>query len=55
MKPSVAIPVNNIGVVLLSAIAAIFFFKESATPRRIAGLALSVIAILLIAFSDAGS
>lgn len=52
LQSSAAIPVNNIGIVLLSAIVAILFFKEKASPGRIIGLLLSVTAILLIAFFD---
>lgn len=52
LQSSAAIPVNNIGIVLLSAIVAILFFKEKAVPARILGLALSITAILLIAFFD---
>ena len=52
LQSSAAIPVNNIGIVLLSAIIAILFFKEKSTPQRIIGIVLSVIAILLIALAD---
>lgn len=52
MQSSAAIPVNNIGIVLLSAVIAILFFKEKAGMGRYIGLALSVIAILFIALSD---
>jgi len=52
MQSSAAIPVNNIGIVLLSALAAILFFKEKITWQRTIGLLLSVVAILLIALSD---
>jgi len=55
LQSSAAIPVNNIGIVLLSAIVAILFFKEKASPVRILGLLLSVTAILLIAFFDAST
>lgn len=49
---SAAIPVNNIGIVLLASLTAIFFFKEKAGTPRIIGMVLSVAAILLIMFSD---
>lgn len=49
---SAAIPVNNIGIVLLASLTAILFFKEQARAQRIIGMALSIIAILLIMFSD---
>ena len=52
LQSSAAIPVNNIGIVLLSAITGIFLFKEHATWQRILGLILSIASIFLIAFSD---
>lgn len=52
LHSSAAIPVNNIGIVLCSAIVAIFFFKERASWKKILGLVLSIIAILMIALSD---
>lgn len=52
LQSSAAIPVNNIGIVLLSTVVAILFFREKETPQRIFGLVLSIIAILLIAFAD---
>lgn len=51
-QSSAAIPLNNIGIVLLSAIAGIFLFKEKTTRTRIIGLILSILAIILIAFAD---
>ncbi|HTM64861.1 MAG TPA: DMT family transporter [Flavipsychrobacter sp.] len=52
LQSSAAIPVNNIGIVLLSSITAILFFKEKLTWQRLLGLILSIAAILLIALSD---
>lgn len=52
LQPSVAIPVVNIGVVVAAALCAIFFFGEKATRHRWTGLALAVLAILLLAYSD---
>jgi drug/metabolite transporter (DMT)-like permease len=49
---SAAIPVNNIGIVLVASAAAILFFNEMARRQRIVGMALSIAAILLIMFSD---
>ncbi len=49
---SAAIPVNNIGIVLLASLTAIFFFGEKAGNARIIGMVLSVAAILLIMLSD---
>jgi drug/metabolite transporter (DMT)-like permease len=52
LQSSAAIPVLNIGIVLASTLTAILLFREKANVLRIAGLVLSVIAILLIAFGD---
>lgn len=54
-ESSVAIPVNNIGIVVASSLVAILFLKESATRQRLVGLALAIISILLIALSDGRS
>lgn len=47
---SVIIPVNNMGIVLFSALVAWLFFKEKLTLVNWLGIALSMGAILLIAF-----
>jgi drug/metabolite transporter (DMT)-like permease len=52
MQSSAAIPVNNISIVMVSAIVAMLFFKEKPERYRIIGLLLSVISIVLIAFAD---
>jgi drug/metabolite transporter (DMT)-like permease len=52
LQSSAAIPVNNIGIVLLSALVAFLFFKEKISVQRGVGLILSIAAILLIALSD---
>lgn len=52
LQSSAAIPVNNMGIVLLSSLIAVFVFKEGATKMRIAGLALSILSILLIFYGD---
>ena len=52
LQSSAALPVNNICIVITSSIAAILLFREKATPMRILGLVLSVIAIMLIIFAD---
>lgn len=52
LHSSAAIPVNNIGIVLCSALVAILFFKERASWKKILGLVLSIVAILMIALSD---
>jgi drug/metabolite transporter (DMT)-like permease len=52
LQSSAAIPVNNIGILLASALAGLVFFREKVTIYRIVGLLLSIVAILLIVFSD---
>lgn len=52
LQSSAAIPVVNIGVVVISTLAAVVFFSEKLGRTRLLGLALSVTALLLIALSD---
>lgn len=52
LQSSADIPVNNIGIVLSSALIAVLIFGEKMSKKRLAGLALSVLAILLIACSE---
>lgn len=52
LQSSAALPVNNICIVICSSVAAILLFREKATPMRLLGLLLSVIAIMLIIFAD---
>ena len=52
LQSSAAIPVNNIGIVLFSTFIAIMFFKEPFTKRRLIGIGLSIVSIILIAWSD---
>lgn len=51
-QSSASIPVNNMGIVLFSSIMAWLLFKEKLSKLNWAGIALSVIAIYLIAFGD---
>ncbi len=48
MQKSELLPVNNLGVVLVSAFSAVLFFKEKLTSYNWLGLALSVIALVLL-------
>lgn len=48
---SALIPINNLGVVLLTALASLVLFSERLTRIKIIGLALSIVAILLLALS----
>lgn len=52
MQSSATIPVNNIGIVCTTTAIAIFLFHEKATKFKIAGIVLSVLAIVLIAVSE---
>ena len=52
LQSSASIPVLNIGILAASALTAIALFREHVNILRIIGLALSVGAILLIAFGD---
>lgn len=51
-QSSASIPVNNMGIVLFSAIAAWLLFRERLSKINWIGIALSVVAIYLIAFGD---
>ncbi len=52
MRKSALIPVNNIGIVIVSTIAAIIFFKQKLSKINYIGLALAVLAIGLIMLGD---
>lgn len=52
MQSAIAIPVNNIGILVCSTVVAVFFFKEKLNTIRIVGLGLALIAIALIAFNS---
>jgi drug/metabolite transporter (DMT)-like permease len=52
LESSASIPVLNIGILAASALTAILLFKEHVNTLRIIGMAMSVIAILLIAFGN---
>lgn len=48
---SAIVPINNLGVVLLTALVSLFLFSERLTRIKTIGLAVSILAILLLAFS----
>jgi drug/metabolite transporter (DMT)-like permease len=52
MNSSAAIPVLNIGILVASSLVAIIVFREEVNKLRVAGLLLSVVAILLIAYGE---
>lgn len=51
-QSSASIPVNNMGIVLFSSLVAWLLFKEKLSKLNWAGIALSLLAIYLIAFGD---
>lgn len=51
-QSSASIPVNNMGIVLFSSLVAWLLFKEKLSRLNWAGIALSLLAIYLIAFGD---
>jgi drug/metabolite transporter (DMT)-like permease len=51
-QSSASIPVNNMGIVLFSSVVAWLFFKEKLSAINWTGIALSLMAIYLIAFGD---
>jgi len=50
-ESAVIYPVNNMGIVLLSAMGGYFLLKEKLSPWNLAGIGLSILSIALIAFS----
>lgn len=52
LQSSAAIPVVNIGVVVVSTLAAVIFFGEKLGRTRFIGLLFAIVALLLIALSD---
>lgn len=50
LESSVIFPINNVGIVALSVIIARIFFKESLSLLNKIGIALAILAIILIAF-----
>lgn len=45
-------PLNNIGIILAGALGAVLFFGEKLTKVNLAGLALAVVALLLISYQE---
>ena len=48
MESSVVFPLNNIGIVLLSAVLSRLIFKEHLSSRNMAGIAVSILSMLLL-------
>ena len=51
LESSVVFPINNMGVVLMTALTSLFIFKERFTTKNKIGIALSILALLAIIFS----
>lgn len=51
-EASALFPVNNVGIVLVATVAAIFIFKERLSLLNYTGIALSILAIVLIAIGE---
>jgi drug/metabolite transporter (DMT)-like permease len=50
-ESSVVFPLNNMGIVATSALAAFFIFREKLSPLNWAGIALAIVSIAMIAWS----
>lgn len=50
LEGSVVFPVNNIGILLFSALVGILAFKESANRNKLIGFALAILAIVMISY-----
>jgi uncharacterized membrane protein len=48
MEKSAMLPINNLGVVLVSALAAVLIFKEKLTRYNWVGVGLSLVALALL-------
>lgn len=48
MERSAIIPINNLGIIMLSALLAALIFKEKFTKKKIVGIVLAIVAICLV-------
>ncbi len=48
---SLMFPINNVGIIAISMLGALFIFKEKANKYKLMGVALAISAVLLIALS----
>ncbi|MDH3648040.1 MAG: DMT family transporter [Saprospiraceae bacterium] len=48
---SVVVPINNVGIILLSSVVGYFLFRERFTSANAAGLAIAVLSIILLSIS----
>ncbi len=53
LKPTAFVPVNNISVVLVSAVVAILLFNEQLSKHKLIGILLAVLSIICIVIGDA--
>jgi len=49
MDGSVVFPINNVGILLATAVLGLFFFKEKFNTQKLIGFSMAVIAIILVA------
>lgn len=52
LESSAIVPINNISILVLSSLVAFVFFKEDMTKRKLMGVVLSVVSILLIVIGE---
>ncbi len=53
MESSVVYPINHVGTVLLTSLLGIFIFREKMIPKNYLGIAIAVVAIVMVAFAKA--
>ena len=53
MESSVVYPINHVGTVMLTSLLGIFIFKEKMIPKNYLGIAIAVVAIVMVAFAKA--
>lgn len=53
IQKSELLPINNLGVVLISSVAAMFLFKEKLSPKNWIGLGLSICSLILLMLTSA--
>lgn len=48
LEASVAIPISDVGMLIVTTVGAIFFFQEAVNPQKLVGLGLLVVGIALL-------
>jgi multidrug transporter EmrE-like cation transporter len=49
-ESSIALPMNNIGILMATALVGWLFFKEQLHTKKIIGLLLAIVSILILSF-----